>query len=95
VLEVADVLAGRSEEFDEAEAGAPHGIVPRPVLLGVGNEERATDVLNVERREPARDSFSVTVVIAIAVGIESIFAEMDALEIGVVNFHFSGTEFVT
>jgi hypothetical protein len=82
VLQVADVLAAGSEEFDEAEAIATDGVVPRGVLLGVSDEERAADILNVKRSEPARN----------ALGFEGIFIEMHSLKVGVVNFHLGGTE---
>src|SRR5882724_2040478 len=95
MLKMADVPAGRREDFNEAQTVAGHVIVPGGVLLGVGDEQNSADILNVKWREAAGDAFSaavVTVVITIAVGIESIFAEVLALEIGAINFDSRRTE---
>src|SRR5260370_4877667 len=95
MLEVADVLAAWREQLDEAEAIAADGVVPRGVLLGIGDEERAADVLNVEGRETAGDAFRTTIValaITVAVGIEGIFADVHALEVRVVDLDLGGAE---
>src|SRR5258708_3192996 len=95
MLEVADVLAAWREQLDEAEAIAADGVVPRGVLLGIGDEERASNVLNVEGSETAGDAFCTMIVaaaITVAVGIEGIFAEVHALEVGVVDLDFGGAE---
>ena len=51
MLEVADVSAPGSKDFDESEPGAGDVIVFWSVLLGIGDEDAAADVLNVEGRE--------------------------------------------
>src|SRR5260370_1335139 len=84
VLEVADVFARWSKDFDKAKAIATDGIVPWRILLGVGDEEAAADVLDVERREAARDALGT--VFVIAVGLERILIEANALEMGVGDF---------
>jgi len=52
MLKVADLPARGSENANEAEAIAGDVIVARGVLLGVGNEEHAADVLDVEGAKP-------------------------------------------
>src|SRR5260370_9176656 len=61
MLEVADVLAAWREQLDEAEASAADGVVPRGVLLGIGDEERSAVVLQVEGRETPGGAFSITI----------------------------------
>src|SRR5712664_3471637 len=95
MLKMTDVLAGSREDFNETETVAGDVIVLRRVLLGIGDEKRAADVLDVERREAARDALPIAVVMAvilIAIGIESVFTKANALESCVVDFYFSGTE---
>src|SRR5260370_28712200 len=82
VLEVADVLAGGCEQFDEAKAIAADGIVAESVLFSVGDEECAAYVLHVEGSEAARESFV----------FEGVFAGAHALEVRVVDFNFAGTD---
>ena len=50
-----DELAAQGELVDEAVAHARDVVVPGVVLLGVGDEQRAVDVLEAERGEPGRD----------------------------------------
>src|SRR6267378_5424424 len=86
---MADVLSGGRKDFNEPQTVAGHVVVPVGVLLSVGDEEAAADVLNIEGREAARDvprTAVVTAVIVIAVGIECIVAKVHGLEIGVVDF---------
>jgi len=73
---MADMLAGRSKDFDEPETVTCDVIMPRGVLLGVSDEESAADVLNIERSEAARNSF----------GFERLFTKGYWLEIGVIDF---------
>src|SRR5207302_7794736 len=82
MLKVADVPAGRREDFNKTEAVAGNIIMPSGVLLGIGDEERATDVLNIKGSKVVRNIF----------GLESVFAKVDALEIGVIHFHARGAE---
>src|SRR5437867_315974 len=76
MLKMADMLAGRSKDFDEPETVTCDVIMPRGVLLGVSDEESAADVLNIERSEAARNSFS----------FERLFTKGYWLEIGVIDF---------
>src|SRR5882724_3608088 len=95
MLEVPDVLAGSREDFNETETVAGHVVVAGSVLLRIGDEKRAADVLDIERREAARDALPTAVVMAvtlIAIWIERVFTKLNALESHVVDFHFSGTE---
>src|SRR6266850_350071 len=95
MLKMPDVLAGSREDFNETETVAGDVIVAGSVLLGVGDEKRAADILNIERREAARDALPTAVVmavIAIAVGIECILAKVHGLETGVIDFDSRGTE---
>src|SRR5438132_2017162 len=82
ILEMADVLAGWREEFNEAKTVTGNVIVAGGVLLRVSDEERAADILNVEGREAVRNFL----------GIEGIFTEIHALERGVINFDSRSTE---
>src|SRR5882724_631424 len=82
MLKMADVPAGRREDFNEAETVTGDIIVPGGVLLGVGDEESATDVLNIERREAVGDFL----------GFERLFSKAHALEVGVIDFNSRGTE---
>src|SRR5213594_3458305 len=72
MLKMADMLAGRSKDFDEPETVTCDVIMPRGVLLGVSDEESAADVLNIERSEAARNSF----------GFERLFTKGYWVEIG-------------
>src|SRR2546426_8897236 len=76
MLKMADMLAGRSKDFDEPETVACDVIMPRGVLLGVSAEESAADVLNIERSEAVRNFF----------GFERLFTKGYRLEIGVIDF---------
>src|SRR5882724_1332752 len=87
MLKMADVFAGGREDFDEAKTVTGDVIVAGGVLLGVSDEQDSADILNVEWREPARNSFSITPVIAIAVSFERIVAEVYGFEICVIDFH--------
>ena len=88
MLEVADVFARRRKDFDKTKAIPADGIVSCCVLLGVGDEESAPNVLDVERREAAWDALgALFVAVAITVGIERVFIEVNALEF-VVLFYF-------
>src|SRR5712691_1315091 len=82
MLKMADVPAGRREDFNEAETVTGDIIVPGGVLLGVGDEESATDVLNIERREAVGNFL----------GFERLFSKAHALEVGVIDFNSRGTE---
>src|SRR4029077_13072617 len=93
MLEVSDVLAGGRKNLDKAKARASNIIVSCGILLRVSNEEAAANILNVERRKPARDvlgsavvTIVVVIVIAIAIGIEGIVSYMYPHVFGVVNF---------
>src|SRR6266513_5028599 len=82
MLEVADVPAGWREEFNETEAVTGDVIVAGGVLLGVGDKQRATDILNVERRKAVRN----------LLGFKSIFTKIHSLKVGAVDFDSPGTE---
>src|SRR6266446_5018850 len=87
--------AGRRENMNETQAIAPYIIVPGRVLLRIGDEKCSADVLNVKWRKTTRDAFGtalVALVVAIAVGIEGVFIQVNALEVRVIDFHFAGTE---
>jgi len=76
------VPAGRREDFDETETVAGNVIMPSGVLLGIGDEESAADVLNIERCEAAGKSL----------GFKGILTDVHAFEIGVIDFDLRGTE---
>ena len=81
MLKVTDVLAGSREDFDETETVAGDVIVAGSVLLRIGDEKGAADVLDVERREAARDAPPIAVIVAvivIAIGIERVFTKVNA-----------------
>ncbi len=82
VLEATLEFALGAENVDEAEALSRYIVMAIGILLGVGDEEAATDVLYVEGRVIARN----------ALVIEGIFAQTDAVEIGVVDFDACGAE---
>src|SRR5438552_1548524 len=82
MLEVTDVPAGRGEDFDETETVAGDVIMPSGVLLGIGDEESAADVLNIERCEAAGNSL----------GFKGILTHVHTFEIGVIDFNSRGTE---
>lgn len=81
VLEVPDVPAGWSEQFDETEPGATGGIVPERVLLGVSNEKCSAYVLNVKGGKAFGNLLRV----------KSVLAKLDAMEIRVIDFDPGGT----
>src|SRR4029077_19126908 len=82
VLETALEFAFRAEDVDEAEAIAADGIMAGAILFGIRDENAAADVLDVKGRE----------IVGNAVVIERVFAQMYAVEIGVVDFDAGGTE---
>src|ERR1700682_1141770 len=82
MLEMADKLTGRSKDSNEAIAVAGDIVMSRGVLLGVGDEERAANVLHVEGREAARKPLV----------FEGLFAEVHALEVRVIDLDFGGAE---
>src|SRR5271170_878684 len=81
-LEMADVPAIGLVHFDEPKTCACHAIVPGGVLLGVSDEERSANVLDIIRRKVARNS----------VIIEQFFGDIYALESTVIDFDSSGAE---
>src|SRR5438445_13001730 len=80
MLEMADIPSGRRENLNETKTVTGDVIVPGGVLLGVGYKECAADVLNIERREAVWNFL----------GNESFFAQIHALEVGVIDFDFRG-----
>src|SRR5258708_25845982 len=82
MFEMADKLAGRSKDSNEAIAVAGEIVMSGGVLLGIGDEERAADVLYVKGREASREPFV----------FEGFFAEAHALEVRVVDLDFRGAE---
>ena len=79
---MADIPSGRRENLNETKTVTGDVIVPGGVLLGVGYKECAADVLNIERREAVWNFL----------GNESFFAQIHALEVGVIDFDFRGAE---
>src|SRR6267154_6807939 len=82
MLKTADVLSGGRIDFGETQTVARHIIVSGGVLLGIGDKERAADVLDVERSKTTRNFL----------GIEGIFAKVHTFKIRVVDLDFCGTE---
>lgn len=76
VLEVPDVGAGWSEEFDETEPSATDRIVPERVLLRVSDEKCSAYVLNVKRGKAVGNLLRV----------KSFLVKLDAMEIRVIDF---------
>ena len=82
MLKVTDIPAGGLEKLNKTEAITGHVIVTGRILLGIGDEENATDVLNIERRKTVGNSL----------GFESIITKEHTLELCVVDFDASLAE---
>jgi hypothetical protein len=95
MLQVSDVLAGGSEDFNEAIAITGHVIVLVSILLSVGYEQAPANILNVKGGEPVGDTLRiavVAVVIAVAFGIERVRPEVGRLEVRVVHLDAAAAE---
>ena len=96
VIEVGDVFAGGCEDFDKTISGTGDIVVTSGILLGVGDEQRASDVLNVEWGEAWGNALGaiavVGIVVAIVARVKSFGEEAHAIKIGVVDFHTAGAE---
>lgn len=96
VLQVPDVSASGSKDFDESKPGPRDIIVFRRVLLGISDEDAAANVLNIKGREalPSTVVVAVMAIIAVAIAVQSerIIAQVDAFEGRVVDFDFAGAE---
>ena len=56
--------------------------MPGSILLGIGDEERAADIPNVERREAVGNAFN----------FKSVSIKVHALKVCVIDLDFRGTE---
>src|SRR6202011_2552681 len=95
MLEMGNYVARGCEDYNETQAVTVYGIVPRPVLLRVGNEEASADVLDVERHKSPWDFFTVNVVavvIAVAAWIERLAPEVHRFKAVVVDFTLAAAE---
>src|SRR5437667_12652969 len=77
-----DEFAGRSEVKDVAQAVTGDIVVFRGVLLRVSNEERSSNILNVERRKAGKDKLIV----------ERLGREMHLVEARVINLEAARAE---
>src|SRR5215472_6902620 len=76
-----------SEKLDIAQAIAANGIMPWPILLGIGDEERSTDVLYVEGGEAEGNFLRHK-----SLFHERALIEREAMKIRVIDLDFGGAE---
>src|SRR2546428_7568257 len=84
--------AGRAEEIDETESIPSYIVVLVCILFGIGNEEAATYVLNIERSEAGGNlvvfECSVPSLVIVAISV----ATTHLVEVGVVNLDLTCTK---
>src|ERR1700690_206838 len=83
------------EDYDVTKAVTGHGVVPRPILLCVGDEQASANVLDIKGSKSLWDFLTVNVVgvvIAVAAWIERLAPEVHRVEGMVVDFDLAAAE---
>lgn len=79
MLEMTDVPAAGSKDLDESESGAGDIVVSGAILLGVGDENAAADVLNIKGREALAVAVAIAIVMAVVVVAVAIAVQVERI----------------